>query len=128
MYLCTLSKVTEPDLWCYLIRTPSGHLDLSMYGQYVFLDFQFFITHYQFLFQMSPTQQNSASNLAHQHPATNTNVSNIQRKMQGGRQTNQLQYLQKVVMKAMWKHQFAWPFHTPVDPEKLGLPVSDNDY
>ena len=41
-----------------------------------------------------------------------------------GRQTNQLQYLQKVVMKALWKHQFAWPFHQPVDHIKLALPVS----
>jgi len=40
------------------------------------------------------------------------------------RTTNQLQYLQKVVFPALWKHHFAWPFHVPVDPEKLGLPVS----
>ena len=44
-------------------------------------------------------------------------------KPQKGRQTNQLQYLLKVVMKAVWKHQFAWPFHTPVDHVKLNLPV-----
>ncbi|KAM6396203.1 LOW QUALITY PROTEIN: bromodomain-containing protein 2 [Rhynochetos jubatus] len=35
---------------------------------------------------------------------------------------NQLQYLHKVVMKALWKHQFAWPFRQPVDAVKLGLP------
>lgn len=40
-----------------------------------------------------------------------------------GRVTNQLQYLHKVVMKALWKHQFAWPFRQPVDAVKLGLPV-----
>lgn len=40
------------------------------------------------------------------------------------RQTNQLQYLLKVVVKALWKHQFAWPFHAPVDALKLNLPVS----
>ncbi|XP_052223772.1 bromodomain-containing protein 2-like isoform X3 [Dreissena polymorpha] len=40
-----------------------------------------------------------------------------------GRLTNQLQYLHKVVlMKGVWKHQFAWPFHQPVDPVKLHLP------
>uniref|UniRef100_A0A673A9Q9 Bromodomain-containing protein 4-like n=1 Tax=Sphaeramia orbicularis TaxID=375764 RepID=A0A673A9Q9_9TELE len=38
------------------------------------------------------------------------------------RQTNQLQYLLKVVVKALWKHQFAWPFHGPVDAVKLNLP------
>ncbi|ELT92995.1 hypothetical protein CAPTEDRAFT_169335 [Capitella teleta] len=38
-----------------------------------------------------------------------------------GRLTNQLQYLQKVVLKALWKHQFSWPFHTPVDAVKLNL-------
>lgn len=41
-----------------------------------------------------------------------------------GSLTNQLQYLQKVVLKALWKHQFAWPFHGPVDAKKLNLPVS----
>ena len=41
-----------------------------------------------------------------------------------GRSTNQLQYLQRVVLKAIWKHQYAWPFHAPVDATKLGLPVS----
>ncbi|XP_057673616.1 bromodomain-containing protein 4 isoform X1 [Corythoichthys intestinalis] len=38
------------------------------------------------------------------------------------RQTNQLQYLLKVVVKSLWKHQFAWPFHSPVDSVKLNLP------
>ncbi|TRY74296.1 hypothetical protein DNTS_028726 [Danionella cerebrum] len=38
------------------------------------------------------------------------------------RQTNQLQYLLKVVLKSLWKHQFAWPFHAPVDAIKLNLP------
>lgn len=36
--------------------------------------------------------------------------------------TNQLQYLQKVVIKALWKHHFAWPFQQPVDAVKLNLP------
>lgn len=40
------------------------------------------------------------------------------------RQTNQLQYLLKMVLKTLWKHQFAWPFHAPVDALKLNLPVS----
>ncbi|KAH0618426.1 hypothetical protein JD844_017611 [Phrynosoma platyrhinos] len=39
-----------------------------------------------------------------------------------GRLTNQLQYLQRVVMKAMWKHNFSWPFHQPVDAAGLKLP------
>ncbi|XP_039558252.1 bromodomain-containing protein 4-like, partial [Passer montanus] len=38
------------------------------------------------------------------------------------RQTNQLQYLLKVVLKTLWKHQFAWPFQQPVDAVKLNLP------
>ncbi|KAM9793067.1 bromodomain-containing protein 4-like [Neosynchiropus ocellatus] len=38
------------------------------------------------------------------------------------RQTNQLQYLLRVVLKTLWKHNFAWPFHAPVDAIKLGLP------
>ncbi|KAG9337826.1 hypothetical protein JZ751_027477 [Albula glossodonta] len=40
------------------------------------------------------------------------------------RQTNQLQYLLKVVLKTLWKHQFSWPFQQPVDAVKLNLPVS----
>ena len=40
------------------------------------------------------------------------------------RQTNQLQYLLKVVLKSLWKHQFSWPFQAPVDAVKLNLPVS----
>uniref|UniRef100_S4RBY7 Bromodomain-containing protein 2 n=1 Tax=Petromyzon marinus TaxID=7757 RepID=S4RBY7_PETMA len=39
-----------------------------------------------------------------------------------GRLTNQLQYLQRTVMKALWKHQFAWPFNVPVDANALHLP------
>ncbi|KAJ8251351.1 hypothetical protein GJAV_G00220420 [Gymnothorax javanicus] len=38
------------------------------------------------------------------------------------RLTNQLQYLQKVVLKTLWKHQFSWPFQQPVDAVKLNLP------
>lgn len=41
-----------------------------------------------------------------------------------GRKTNQLQYMQNVVVKTLWRHQFAWPFYQPVDAIKLGLPVS----
>ncbi|KAK1876196.1 Bromodomain containing protein 3, partial [Dissostichus eleginoides] len=37
------------------------------------------------------------------------------------RKTNQLQYMQNVVVKTLWKHQFAWPFYLPVDAIKLCL-------
>ncbi|CAH1164402.1 unnamed protein product [Phyllotreta striolata] len=39
-----------------------------------------------------------------------------------GRVTNQLQFLQKTVLKAVWKDKFAWPFQQPVDAKKLNLP------
>uniref|UniRef100_A0A3B3Q750 Bromodomain-containing protein 2 n=1 Tax=Paramormyrops kingsleyae TaxID=1676925 RepID=A0A3B3Q750_9TELE len=39
-----------------------------------------------------------------------------------GRLTNQLQFLQKAMMKSLWRHHFAWPFHEPVDAAKLNLP------
>ncbi|KAI4817543.1 hypothetical protein KUCAC02_010929 [Chaenocephalus aceratus] len=39
-----------------------------------------------------------------------------------GRMTNQLQFLQKVLIKSLWRHHFAWPFHEPVDATKLSLP------
>lgn len=38
-----------------------------------------------------------------------------------GRNTNQLQFMLKVVVKGVWKHQFAWPFHSPVDADKMML-------
>lgn len=40
-----------------------------------------------------------------------------------GRLTNQLQFMKNVVLKALWKHPFAWPFHHPVDAVALNLPV-----
>lgn len=43
-----------------------------------------------------------------------------------GKMTNQLQFLQKVLLKSLWRHHFAWPFHEPVDAFKLNLPVSMN--
>ncbi|KAG9333694.1 hypothetical protein JZ751_010684 [Albula glossodonta] len=39
-----------------------------------------------------------------------------------GRLTNQLQFLQKTLMKSLWRHHFAWPFQEPVDATKLNLP------
>ncbi|XP_056271273.1 bromodomain testis-specific protein isoform X3 [Pseudoliparis swirei] len=39
-----------------------------------------------------------------------------------GRVTNQLQYLEKVVIKALWKHNLSWPFRLPVDAVALRLP------
>nr|XP_046231648.1 bromodomain-containing protein 3-like isoform X2 [Scatophagus argus] len=38
-----------------------------------------------------------------------------------GRRTNQLQYMQNVVVRSLWRHQFAWPFYQPVDAVGLGL-------
>lgn len=38
------------------------------------------------------------------------------------RNTNRLQFLLKVVIKAVRKHHFAWPFVVPVDSVKLKLP------
>ena len=37
--------------------------------------------------------------------------------------TNQLQYIQASVVKALFAHEFSWPFRVPVDPVKLGIPV-----
>lgn len=43
-----------------------------------------------------------------------------------GHVTNQLHFLAKTVMKVLWKHQFSWPFHNPVDAVKLNLPDYHN--
>ena len=40
------------------------------------------------------------------------------------RTTNQLVYLKNSVLRVLWRHQFAWPFLKPVDPDALHLPVS----
>jgi hypothetical protein len=39
-----------------------------------------------------------------------------------GRLTNQLQYL-KSIHRILWRHHYAWPFHKPVDPVSLNIPV-----
>ncbi|KFO61157.1 Bromodomain-containing protein 2, partial [Corvus brachyrhynchos] len=56
------------------------------------------------------------------NPQVNPPPPEVSNPKKPGRITNQLQYLHKVVMKALWKHQFAWPFRQPVDAVKLGLP------
>lgn len=38
------------------------------------------------------------------------------------RNTNQLQFISKVVLKAVMKHHFSWPFHHPVNAIELKLP------
>ncbi|XP_044189308.1 bromodomain-containing protein 3-like isoform X2 [Thunnus albacares] len=38
-----------------------------------------------------------------------------------GRRTNQLQFMHNVVIRSLWRHHFAWPFHSPVDAVALGL-------
>uniref|UniRef100_A0A8C3UB54 Bromodomain-containing protein 2 n=1 Tax=Catharus ustulatus TaxID=91951 RepID=A0A8C3UB54_CATUS len=67
----------------------------------------------------SPTMA-SVPSLA--NPQVNPPPPEVSNPKKPGRITNQLQYLHKVVMKALWKHQFAWPFRQPVDAVKLGLP------
>ena len=41
-----------------------------------------------------------------------------------GRNTNQLQFLLKNVVRTLWRHHYAWPFLKPVDPVALRIPVS----
>ena len=42
-----------------------------------------------------------------------------------GRQTNQLQFMAKVLLKSLLKHEFSWPFQKPVNTAKLNIPVRD---
>merc|ERR1719430_2233011 len=36
--------------------------------------------------------------------------------------TNRLLMMKERVLEPVWNHQFAWPFHAPVDTIKLGIP------
>ncbi|XP_050925444.1 bromodomain-containing protein 3 isoform X3 [Lates calcarifer] len=54
-------------------------------------------------------------------PLTNPPPPEVTNPTKPGRKTNQLQYMQNVVVKTLWKHQFAWPFYQPVDAIKLCL-------
>ncbi|XP_067845677.1 bromodomain testis-specific protein [Heptranchias perlo] len=57
-----------------------------------------------------------------EHTIVNPHPPEYRNPKKPNRMTNQLQYLQKVVVKALWKHHFAWPFQQPVDAVKLNLP------
>ena len=43
-----------------------------------------------------------------------------------GRSTNQLLFMKRKVMPAIWAHKFTWPFKKPVDAIKLGIPDYHN--
>nr|XP_033779474.1 bromodomain-containing protein 2 isoform X2 [Geotrypetes seraphini] len=55
-------------------------------------------------------------------PSTNPLPPEVVNPKKPGRSSNQLQYIHKVVVKSLWKHQFSWPFRQAVDAVKLGLP------
>ena len=67
---------------------------------------------------MSAEPDSDAAKLVNPPPPEVTNPS------RPGRRTNQLKFMQNVVIKSLWKHQFAWPFYQPVDAVALGLSVS----
>lgn len=75
--------------------------------------------------QMSGSSSSQGQPSSQAPSLLNPNPPEIANPTRPKRQTNQLQYLLKVVLKSLWKHQFAWPFHSPVDAIKLNLPVSD---
>uniref|UniRef100_A0A671V8E9 Bromodomain containing 3 n=1 Tax=Sparus aurata TaxID=8175 RepID=A0A671V8E9_SPAAU len=64
---------------------------------------------------MSAEPNSDAAQLVNPPPPEVTNPS------RPGRRTNQLKFMQNVVIKSLWKHQFAWPFYQPVDAVALGL-------
>lgn len=74
--------------------------------------------------QMSGSSSSQGQTLSQAPMLYNPSASESDNPARPKRQTNQLQYLLKVVLKSLWKHQFAWPFHSPVDAVKLNLPVS----
>lgn len=57
-------------------------------------------------------------------PLVNPPPPEVENSNKPGRRTNQLQFMQNIVIKSLWRHQFAWPFYQPVDAVALGLSVS----
>ncbi|ESO05525.1 hypothetical protein HELRODRAFT_191322 [Helobdella robusta] len=70
----------------------------------------------------SPNVDNSRCAVSTSPNSTNALSSQKSPSRKKGRMTNQLQFLKNVVIKTLWKHQFAWPFYKPVDAVKLNLP------
>ncbi|KAM6975308.1 bromodomain-containing protein 3-like [Tautogolabrus adspersus] len=62
------------------------------------------------------------SGIQHPSQAVNPPPPEVTNPKSPGRRTNQLKFMQNVVIKSLWRHQFAWPFHQPVDAVQLGLP------
>ena len=69
--------------------------------------------------EMESSSSNMSTAAKSEQPDPPSNLHTAQKR---GRQTNQLNFLKKTVMNAVWKHQHAWPFHKPVDPVQLNLP------
>lgn len=78
-----------------------------------------------------PSSQPSQSNFSTQIPFVEERVEPVNGIVQPNyippphkphRNTNQLQYILKILNRNLWKHQYAWPFQTPVDTIKLQLP------
>jgi len=77
---------------------------------------------------VQPTKTTGASHISAAQPtpaldSPKSGKSPVKFVSRRGHVTNQLQYIKNVVLKALWKHQFAWPFYQPVDHVKLNLPV-----
>ncbi|XP_033831967.1 bromodomain-containing protein 3-like [Periophthalmus magnuspinnatus] len=71
--------------------------------------------------QPSPEQIASSNPPAQRPLLVNPPPPEVSNPHKPGRRTNQLQYMNNVVVKSLWKHPFAWPFHKPVDAVTLGL-------
>ncbi|XP_076866111.1 bromodomain-containing protein 4 isoform X2 [Brachyhypopomus gauderio] len=72
--------------------------------------------------QMSGSTSSQGQPSSQPHLLLNPNPPEVSGTARPKRQTNQLQYLLKVVLKSLWKHHFSWPFQAPVDAVKLNLP------
>lgn len=74
--------------------------------------------------QTVSNNNSNKANILNKSQSRKLSTSSVNSSQGNGRQTNQLKFISQVIIKALWKHNFSWPFQKPVDAVALGLPVS----
>lgn len=51
-----------------------------------------------------------------------------EKNVQTSKRSFQLEYIQRTILRALWKHPQSWPFRSPVDPIRDNAKVANSDY